>query len=128
MIGKLGTSQKLFAAQRFCEYGVATRQEIIVQFQLSVHVSVCRMNSGSRERQQRANVLRHNKMPRGTHDMRAQYRAVIKGFFYIGIGRFIQAQCQRPLGSREVLCLYRAQSRHHFAGRFTFLFADQLIQ
>jgi len=60
MVCKLGARQIVFIAQRFCEYRAATREKIVIQFQFAGPVSVRRMNSGSREREQRTNVLRHN--------------------------------------------------------------------
>jgi len=85
------------------------------------------MNSGSRERKQRVDVLRDNKMPRRSHDVRAQYRSIIKSSLDFGTRSSMHAQSQRPLGGREILCLYRAQPGHHFGGLFTFLIAEQLI-
>ena len=59
--------------------------------------------------------------------MGPQYRSVIKSFLDSCIDSVIHTQPQCPLGSREVLRLYRTQPSHHLVRFLTLRCAKKLI-
>ena len=87
-----------------------------IEFKLAIVWTTLLIHACRRQLQQPTNVLRRDEVPRGPHNVRAEYLAFIKSLLDRGIGRLSHSERKRPLGRVEVLRLHRAKPAHHING------------
>src|SRR2546429_10024566 len=84
----------------------------VIQFKLPIIVCTGCMDVRSREGEEPANIGRRDKMPGGTHDVRAKKSAIGKGLLNVVVRHALQAQAERPFCSRKILSLDSTQPLH----------------
>src|SRR6185503_972098 len=112
---QLRSRQLLVPLESLFQHPVAFFNDRSIQFLLTVHETVHRMDTRSAQCQHPADILRRDKMPGGPQDMRAQDSSFVERFVQCSIGRLLQAQTQRPFASAIILGLNRAKPLYHLA-------------
>ena len=86
------------------------------------------MDARRRQHQQPADIRRCDKMPGGTHHMRAQDLPFIEGFIDCGICRSVlHPLAKRPFCPRIILGLDRAKPLHDLVWLGKFCLGEQLV-
>src|SRR5512141_1649531 len=95
---------------------MAPCKQSIFESELAIHVSTHRIYARRREFQEPANICGSDKMPSWPHDVRAKDGPFVECLLNQRVGRIVQAQPERPLCARVILCLHRAEPGYDLLG------------
>src|ERR1051325_3429466 len=100
------TRQVFSTLQSPGQRSVRSPKSFFIEFVLAIVWSTSDVYTWPRQLQQPTNILRRDKVPRRTQQVRAKYLALVEGLFNYRIRRLAHPQRKRPLRAVEVLRLH----------------------
>jgi hypothetical protein len=91
-------------------------EERVIKLKLAIVWTTPEIYAGRRQLHEPTNIVVSHKVPCRTHDVRAQYGPTIESVFDVVVRRTPHSECKCPLGSFEVLRLYRPEPTHNLNG------------